>query len=128
MSMDTVKTILIAEDDENTRELCKEAFTKANLPVIVAKNGREAVRLALAHHPSVILMDIMMPEMNGHEAVQKIREDDWGRTAKIIYLTNFSEPENVYRAIRNGPDDFIVKAHTSIHDIVNHARVAMHAD
>jgi CheY-like chemotaxis protein len=110
------------------RELCKAAFATANIPVILAENGREAVRLALSKHPSVILMDIMMPVMNGHEAVKKIREDDWGRTAKIIYLTNFSEPENVYKAIKSGPEDFVIKAHTSIKDIVNKARIAMHTE
>ena len=121
--------ILIAEDDQNMRELCIEAFERAGLPVITARNGRDAVALALEHHPAIILMDIQMPIMDGHEAMRKIREDEhWGSHAKVIYLTNFSDPEHVYEAVQNRSVDFIVKAHTPINEIVNRVRIAMYSD
>lgn len=120
-------SVLIAEDDERIRELYVAAFAAIDIDVIAATNGKEAVELALKHHPTVIMMDIMMPGMNGHEAVEKIRLDrDWGRTAKVVYLTNMSDAENVTYAVQKGSDDYIVKANTDVKEVVNKVRTVMH--
>lgn len=118
--------VLIVEDDENIRELYKAALSGAGLHVIVAENGKQGVEKALAEHPKVILMDIMMPEMNGHEAVREIRRDAWGKNAKIIFLTNMSDAEDVVRAIEEGSEEYIVKAHTEPSEVVNTVRVALY--
>jgi DNA-binding response OmpR family regulator len=123
----TEKSVLLIEDDKLIREMCVEALTAAGLHVHVAENGKEGVELALLHHPAVILMDIMMPIMDGHEAAKRIRADAWGKSAHIIYLTNFGDPEHVFKAITSGTDEYLIKAHTGIDEIVNKVRIAMHA-
>lgn len=123
---DETTLILIADDSDDIRMLYTEALTAAGLRVIAATTGEEAVTKALAEHPAVILMDIMMPDMNGHEAVEKIRQDPWGKTARIIYLTNLTEPENVVKAFDNEPEDYIVKVHTEPKEVVNLVRIASH--
>ena len=120
-------SVLIVEDNENIRTLYQAAFEAIDIDVYTAENGEEGVQLALKHRPSVILMDIMMPGMNGHEAMEKIRLDRrYGRTAKVVYLTNMSDAENVAYAVEHGSDDYIVKANTDVKEVVNKVRTVMH--
>jgi len=122
----TTASVLIVEDDESIRELYAAAFGVAKMEVLTAVNGAEGVKLALKHHPDVILMDIMMPVMNGHDAVNKIRNDPWGRNVTVVYLTNMSDAENVVHAVKQGSSEYIIKANTSPREVVNHVRMAMH--
>ncbi len=118
--------MLLVEDDESIRELYQSALTAAGINTLTAPDGSQGVALALLHKPVVILMDITLPVMDGHEAVRKIREDDWGKTAKIIYLTNHSEPEHVVNAFAEKPEEYIIKANADIKEVVNAVRTAMH--
>lgn len=120
-------TVLIVEDDENIRHMYTDAFEMAGMNVLTATNGEEGVTAALAHHPDVILMDIMMPVMNGHDAMEQIRLDSWGKNAKVVYLTNFSDAENVVLAVEHGSEEYIVKSHTEVKEVVNKVRTVMHA-
>ncbi len=120
-------TVLIVEDDASIQALYKDALEFSGLNVVIAKNGTEGVTLALELHPDLILADLMMPEMNGHQMMEKIRLDSWGRKAKVIFLTNFSDPETVFHSIKLNPEEFIVKAHTDVKDVVNKVRTAIHA-
>jgi two-component system, OmpR family, response regulator len=123
----TNTTVLIVEDDENIRELYKAAFTEAGIHVLLAQSGEEAIQMALEYHPNAILMDIMLPGMRGHEAVGKIRLDAWGKHAKVIYLTNMSDAENVFLAVQQGTEEYITKANTPVKEVVNQVRMAMRA-
>lgn len=120
------KQVLLVEDDNNIRELYATALTNAGIDVLTASDGAEGVKLALLKHPTLILMDITMPGLDGHEAVAKIRTDEWGKNAKIIFLTNHSEATNVAHAISQHPEDYIVKVNTPIKEIVNRVREAMY--
>lgn len=115
-------TILTVEDDSDLREAIAAALGNAGFTVLSAANGAEGVTLALKHHPDVILMDINMPELNGHEAVEKIREDVWGQHAKVIFLTSLSAAENIVHAVESGSEAYIVKPHTSLSEIVQKVR------
>lgn len=119
------KLILIADDNNSIRELYTQALTLAGLKVITAADGNEAIKIALEKHPSVILMDIMMPGTDGQQAVEKIRNDAWGKNAKIIYLTNLSDPKNVVAAFTQKPEEYIIKAHTEVKEVVNKVRIAV---
>ena len=123
----TNTVVLIVEDDESILELYAAAFTQAGIKVLKAKNGLEGVKMALDNHPDAILMDIMMPILNGHEAVEKIRLDPWGRDAKVIFLTNMSDAENVFLAVEEGSEEYIIKANTPVKEVVNQVRMAMRA-
>lgn len=123
----TNTTVLIVEDDENILDIYATAFTQVGIEVLKAKNGLEGVELALKHHPDAILMDIMMPIMHGHKAVEKIRLDTWGRDAKIIFLTNMSDAENVFLAVEQDSEEYIIKSNTPVKELVNQTRMAMRA-
>ena len=119
--------VLIVEDDANIRELYADAFTNAGLRVLTAANGVEGVEQALAHHPDAILMDIMMPVMDGHTAMNKIRKDAWGKNATVVFLTNMSDAENVVHAVEEGSSEYIIKANMTPKEVVNQVRMAMRA-
>ena len=119
--------VLICEDDDDLREAVATGLKDAGMEVLTAKNGEEGASLALSHQPSLILMDIQMPVMDGHQAVQKIRADEWGKNAKVIYLTSLSDAENVVYAVEKGSDDYLVKPHVSLKELVNKVRLAIHA-
>jgi CheY-like chemotaxis protein len=123
----TNTVVLIVEDDESILDLYATAFTEVGIKVLKAKNGLEGVQLALENHPDAILMDIMMPIMHGHEAVEKIRLDPWGRNAKVIFLTNMTDAENVFLAVEQGSEEYIIKANTPVKEVVNQTRMAMRA-
>ena len=120
-------TILIVEDDESIRQLYKDALTNAKFKVLTASNGEEGVAVALEQHPDLLLVDLMMPVMNGHEAIQAIRKDNWGKQAKVIFLTNLSDPKDVFHAVKLKPEEYIVKSHAEIKDIINKVRTAIHS-
>lgn len=111
-------TILTVEDDADLREAICTGLQDAGFTVLQAQDGGEGVRLALSEHPDLILMDIMMPELNGHQAVEKIRNDSWGKNARVIYLTSLSDAENVVHAVEHGSEEYIVKPHTSLKEII----------
>lgn len=122
----STSSILIVEDEQSLREMYTDAFAAAGINVMTATNGADGVALALEKHPSIILMDIMMPgDLNGHEAVAKIRADQWGRSAKVIFLTNMSDAENVVEAVGKGSIDYIIKANVTPKEMVNQVRMAL---
>jgi len=121
------KLVLICEDDDELREAIATGLSDANFDILTARNGEEGVSLALSHHPDLILMDILMPQVNGHEAVEQIRADEWGRKSKIIFLTALSDAENVVRAVEQGSDSFLVKDHTSLEDLVRKVQMSIHS-
>lgn len=125
--METNKFVLVVEDDTSIRELYAMALIKAGINVKMAEDGQQGVDIALAEHPAAILLDIDMPIMNGHQAAEKIRQDDWGKTVPIIFLTNHSDAANVAHAHMLKPDDYIVKANVPIKELVNKVRMSMHS-
>lgn len=123
---ETKHMVLLAEDDQALRELYAMALIKAGFEIVMAEDGEQAATFSLLQHPDVILLDIDMPHMNGHQAAEKIRSDSWGKTARIIFLTNHSDPSNVAHAVMQKPEEYIVKAHTPIAEIINLVRAAVY--
>ena len=120
------KTILLVEDDQSIRELYAMAFINAGFNIMMAENGQQGVEMAFKHHPELILLDIDMPLVNGHEAAKRIRQDAWGKDARIVFLTNHSDAQNVAHAIMQKPEDYIVKVNVPVQEVVNQVRIAIH--
>ncbi|MFZ3099762.1 MAG: response regulator, partial [Minisyncoccales bacterium] len=95
-------------------KLAREGFA-----VLEAKNGKEGLEMALSAHPDLILLDIVMPVMDGMTMLQKLREDAWGAKAKIFMLTNLSDMNKVADAIMQGSYDYLVKTDWTLEDIVD---------
>lgn len=110
------KTILIIEDEKSLRNAIADILRLKNFLPIEAKNGREGVELALLRHPDLILLDVIMPEMDGMSALRKIREDAWGKMVPIIILTNLSG--TVEQLMSEVVTRYLIKSDWKLHDIV----------
>jgi DNA-binding response OmpR family regulator len=114
-----VKTILIAEDEEAMLDALSAKFEKRGFKVIRAHDGEEGYALAMEEKPDLMILDIIMPKMNGMDLMVKIREDSsWGGDVPIVMLTNVSDPENVSRAAVLKVYDFLVKTDWRLDDVV----------
>ncbi len=102
-------TVLIADDLEINRKLLKAAFTGSPVQIIEAADGHAAVRLAGEHRPDLILMDIRMPGVNGHQAFTEIRRQPEMRQTPIIALTASGMPEDIRSIRQTGFDDYLIR-------------------
>jgi len=116
------KTILIVEDETSLRHALRDKLTRENFAVLEAKNGEEGLEVALREHPDLILLDIVMPKMDGITMLKKLREYLWGKSAKVIILTNLSDNEKVAEAMRQETFEYLVKSDWKIEDVVAKVR------
>lgn len=88
-------TIVIAEDDELTRYLLKLSLEETNHEVIAVTNGREAIQMIIMEKPMCIVLDLMMPGVNGAEVIQRVREMPEVAATPIIVVTGTANPEAI---------------------------------
>lgn len=117
--------VLIIEDEVDVRDAMADAITQAGYEVITANDGDEGIKLAFERHPNLILLDLVMPVMDGHEFLSRLREDPWGKEAKVLVITSMDDINNVVSAHEGKIEDYIIKAHTSLDELVKHVRTAM---
>jgi len=104
-----VKRILIIEDEPDIRELVAMNLLTAGLETLEAENGREGLELALKELPDLVILDLMMPEMDGHTVLQKIQEDEKARQIPVIMLTAKAQPGDRVTGLEMGADDYLTK-------------------
>lgn len=119
MALANTKKILIVEDEAPLRNAVSDILTFEGFQVFAATNGQEGLEIALKEHPDLILLDLMMPVMDGLTMLERLREDeDWGKGAAVILLTNINDPDKVAMATSAGSYDFLVKSDWNIEDVV----------
>lgn len=103
------KTILVVDDEKDLLDLIEYNLKKEGFKVLKAENGKEGIEVAKEHKPDLVLLDIMMPEMDGLEAVEIMRKDDDLKRIPIIFLTARSDENTEIEGLNKGGDDFITK-------------------
>lgn len=117
--MDTTqKKILIAEDDRILRDALVHAFEHEGFLVITAENGQLAYDLAVRENPDMILLDIIMPIMDGLSMLKLLRDDPKGKDIPVIVLTNLTDSKTTLINVENGVYDYLVKTDWKIKDVV----------
>ncbi|MEA1962855.1 MAG: response regulator [Patescibacteria group bacterium] len=118
--MTNKKTILIAEDEAAMLAALSKKFIGAGFNVLEAKDGEEALVKAFDKKPDLVMLDIIMPKIEGIEVMKKIRKSrQWGGEVPIIMLTNLSDSDSVSEATKFRVYDFLVKTDWRLDDIVN---------
>lgn len=120
--MEKKEKILIVEDETPLRNVLRDKLVREGFTVLEAKNGEEGLEAALRDHPDLILLDIVMPRMDGMTMLKKLRNDAWGAEAKVIILTNLSESAKVLEAMAQGSYNYLVKSDWKLEDVVVRVR------
>src|SRR3989338_4983904 len=112
------KKVLIVEDEAPLRNALRDKLTHEGFLTLEAQNGQVGLKTALDEHPDLILLDIMMPVMDGIAMLKELHNDAWGKEAKVIVLTNLSGSERVAEAIALGAEDYMVKSDWKLQAVV----------
>lgn len=112
------KKILITEDEPTLSTVLKAQLSAMGFVVLQARNGEECLEIALKKHPDIILLDIILPKMDGLMVLDKLREDGWGKNVPVIVLTNLSNAEDMENAIKRGARGYLVKSDKTLAEIV----------
>jgi CheY-like chemotaxis protein len=113
------RTILIVDDELPLLHALVDKCTNEGYNVLDGKDGQEGLDIALLKHPDLILLDIMMPKMDGLTMLEKLRLDNWGKDVPVILLTNLNDPEKVAEAVKFGVYDYLVKTNWKLEDVIN---------
>jgi DNA-binding response OmpR family regulator len=118
------RSVLIVEDEPEIRGLYARKLTESGYTVINAEDGEEGFALALEKRPDIILLDYMLPKMNGLDVLKKLRaHDEWGAHVPTIMLTNISPNNAMYKDIVDTtPTYYLIKSNSSPEDIAEKIR------
>ena len=115
---ENAKILLIAEDEPSLMLLLHDRLCQDGFEILKAANGEEALDSALKNHPDMILLDLLMPVMDGISMLKKLREDAWGKNVRVMVLTNLEEDEKLQEAKELGVVDYLIKANWKIEEVV----------
>lgn len=116
------KVILVTEDEESMRRALNDMLSYEGYHVLEAKDGEEGFELALSEHPDLILLDILMPKMDGLEMLKKLRTDSWGATVPVFVLTNVGSTEEIAKVVGADVFEYFVKSDIKIKEVIGRIR------
>ncbi|MDP3962892.1 MAG: response regulator [bacterium] len=119
-----MKKILIIEDDLVLSQTISANLIHEGLDIeiMLAHDGEEGLASALSAKPDLILLDIILPKMDGITMLNALRKDEWGKGVPVIVLSNLSAPENVTAAVIDDVREYLVKVDWKIADVVKRVR------
>jgi len=116
--MQPKKKILLVEDDETLAAVYQQRLELEGFEVQHVSDGENALDAAVKFMPDLILLDVMMPKLNGFDVLDILRNTPATRNIHIIMLTALSQPKDAERAKQLGADDFLIKSQVVIGDVV----------
>ncbi len=118
-NMSANKKILIVEDDEFLLSMYSTKFEIEGYEVVMASDGEMGVEKARKEKPGIILLDIMLPNMDGFDVLRKLKSNSETSAIPVILLTNLSQKQDVEQGLSLGADDYLVKAHFMPSEVVD---------
>lgn len=116
--MSDKKLVLIVDDEEDLCETLKLKLESEGFDTEVAHDGEQALKLALEKKPDLILLDLVMPKVDGFEVLTKLRDDSWGKNVPVILLTNLDDYRSLSRVLEKQGHEYLVKTDWKIEDVV----------
>ena len=111
-------SILIIDDDSSVRTPLVKSFTREGFNILEAFDGAAGLEVAMAKHPDIILLDLLMPVMDGMTMLKKLRQDAWGKEARVIILTNDDSLEPMADALGEQAFDYLIKSNWKMSAVV----------
>jgi len=103
------KKILVVDDEERVREMLGFRLRLFGYQVLEATNGEEALEVAAREKPDLVLLDIMMPGMDGFQVCSRLKRNDETKNIPVVILTAKADAKDVTRAVNSGASDYVVK-------------------
>jgi len=119
------KKILIVEDDKFLRELISQKLLKEGFDIAEAVDGEEGVKKVKEEKPDLVLLDLILPGVDGFEVLSKIKEDPTTSLTPVIILSNLGQKEDIERGLKMGAVDYLIKAHFTPGEIVDKIRTIL---
>jgi DNA-binding response OmpR family regulator len=116
------KKILIVDDEKDLRDALGAALRAEGYEVVEAVDGEAGLATALAEKPDLIMLDLIMPKMDGFRMMEQLRADSWGKDARVVLLSVLEDVETISRVLNQGGYDYIVKTDWKLQDIVEKIR------
>lgn len=115
---DSFKSVLLVDDDMTLREMYAERLKAEGFQVVAAKDGEEALQIATDSKPNIILLDIMMPKINGLDVLKKLKEQPDTKDIPVIVLTALIQDRERMESVTRGADDYVVKSETMPGEVI----------
>lgn len=112
------KTIMWVEDDAFLRDIVAQKLTNKNCTLITAVNSDETFEILKDSTPDVIMLDILLPGMNGYEILEKLKTDEATKNIPVIILSNFGQKSDIEKGINLGAEKFLIKATLTLDEVV----------
>lgn len=113
-----IARILLVEDDFFLADIYQTKLSVENYDVLVAQDGQEGLDMALAQHPDLILLDIMLPKMDGLEVLKKLKADPRGKDIPVILLSNLGQEFVVKGGMNLGAVDYLLKSDLTPREVI----------
>ena len=120
--------ILLIEDDPFLLSMYSIKFEAEGFVVVSADDGEKGLEAAKKTDSDIILLDILMPKMNGFEVLEKLKEDERTRKIPIILLTNLNQKDEIEKGLILGADDYLIKAHFMPSEVVTRIKKILGRD
>ena len=112
------KTILLVEDEAMLANMYETKFKKEGYILLKALDGESGLALAKEHRPNLVLLDVIMPKMDGFTVLRKLREDEQTKKIPVILLTNLGQDEDIKKGQELGANGYLVKANLTPAEVV----------
>lgn len=112
-------TILLVEDDKFLEDIFATRLQNEGYTIVVAGDGETGLKLASEKHPHLILLDIILPQMDGWEALEKLQGQEMLRDIPVILLTNLGHEEDVEKGLKSGAVGYLIKAQYTPTEVIN---------
>jgi len=119
------KTILIIEDDKFLRELIANKLVKEDFNISEAINGEEGMKKIKEKNPDLVLLDLILPGIDGFQVLSKIKEDSALNQIPVIILSNLDQKDDIEKGMKLGAVDYLIKAHFTPKEIIDKVKAAL---
>jgi len=119
------KKILIVEDDKFLRELIGQKLLKEGYDIVEAVDGEKGIKTIKDEKPDLVLLDLILPGMDGFEVLTKIKEDEGIAQTPVIILSNLGQKDDIEKGLKIGAVDYLIKAHFTPGEIIDKIKVVL---
>ena len=122
---DASRRVLLAEDDRLLRKAAEATLRREGFTVFTAADGEEALRVARAERPDLILLDLIMPKRQGFDVLRELKGSVDTAGIPVIVLSNLGQEQDIQQAMESGAVAYYVKANLSLDDLVRRVEEAL---